>query len=355
MKVPYREHLWYALPLGDGSFARACIMRAYHHVVDIAALNEHGTVLAALRVTDRALVLHRWKRIDDVRLAPDVAVENDAWIGAALAERIVARRAGKLPFEERPRTVRVLRPFASLDSFAAPAPGGGDTMFTWSRPLDAATLDAVGEYVELHPRTALRPYGAAVPQVRDCEALRPRILHLTAPLERRLCFDRVESLHLEAAMNVRETLTAFPALRALRVAARIDLNLDGFGEGITTLDCSGLHSITARRPLASLRMLRVARCSSTVDLASLAPAMLSTLAVEHCRIAEIDAMLTLRLLRQVELQGFWQFEIADIEPLLAMPSLLRALVDIGGRRKNIELYKRASWAYPWPLSSGAGS
>jgi hypothetical protein len=28
---------------------------------------------------------------------------------------------------------------------------------------------------------------------------------------------------------------------------------------------------------------------------------------------------------------------------------VRAEIDIGGRRKNVELNRRARWAYPWPL------
>ena len=54
-------------------------------------------------------------------------------------------------------------------------------------------------------------------------------------------------------------------------------------------------------------------------------------------------------LEQLELLGFWQFSIAEVEPLLALPRLLRAEIDIGGRRKNVELYRRVRWAYPWPV------
>ncbi len=59
----------------------------------------------------------------------------------------------------------------------------------------------------------------------------------------------------------------------------------------------------------------------------------------------------LQKLEQLELDGLWQFDVPDVEPLLAMPALVRAKVDIGGRRKNVELYKRARWAYPWPFES----
>jgi hypothetical protein len=43
----------------------------------------------------------------------------------------------------------------------------------------------------------------------------------------------------------------------------------------------------------------------------------------------------------------------DLMPLTQHPALIRAEIDIGGRRKNVELYRRAHWAHPWPFDLDA--
>ncbi len=53
-------------------------------------------------------------------------------------------------------------------------------------------------------------------------------------------------------------------------------------------------------------------------------------------------------LEQLELLDLWQLELGDVMPLCELPHLVRAQIDVGGRRKNVELYRRAAWAYPWP-------
>ena len=60
MKLPYRVGDSFTMPIGDGSTVEARIVAHDHHTVVIAVSD------LVLRVSDRALVLHRWKIIKDV-------------------------------------------------------------------------------------------------------------------------------------------------------------------------------------------------------------------------------------------------------------------------------------------------
>lgn len=100
----------------------------------------------------------------------------------------------------------------------------------------------------------------------------------------------------------------------------------------------------------TLRALRLAWIGTPIDLRALARLPLHTLSLEGLRHAYgVDALAAMTSLEQLEMLGFWQLQLDDVMPLPALPKLVRAEIDIGGRRKNVELYKRATWAYPWPF------
>ena len=253
MKLPYRVGDSFLLPVGDGSTVEAAIVAHEHHVVDIAVSD------LVLRVSDRALVLHRWKRV----VIPSVGAQrrsrgtnvplNDAWISPAHAERIVATH------------------------------------------LDIAQL-------ELPP---LRVHNRWKPVVA------PGYLRIA---QRGATFDpRTLSPQIEA------------------------------------LDLSGVALSSLEFP-ATLRALRLAWIATPVDLHELANVPLQALHLEELReLRGVDALARLTSLRQLEMLGFWQLGLDDAMPLVAQRNLVRVEIDIGGRRKNVELYKRATWAYPWPF------
>jgi hypothetical protein len=245
MKLPYRVGDTFTMPIGDGSLVEATIVAHDHHTVDIAIAD------LVLRVSDRALVLHRWKR----SVTPSVAKRSrgadvpaaGAWIGPAHAERIVAG-------------------------------------------------------IELPP---LRVHNRWTPQ--------------------------------------------FPP-GYLRVAQRgMTLDPRELPPDLEVLDCSHVALTSLQFP-PTLRALRLAWISVPLDLRELEALNLHTLHLEELRyLRGVDALGRLGSLRQLEMLGFWQLTLHDVEPLLAHPHLVRAEIDIGGRRKNVELYKRANWAYPWPF------
>jgi hypothetical protein len=68
-----------------------------------------------------------------------------------------------------------------------------------------------------------------------------------------------------------------------------------------------------------------------------------------------DDLQRFKELAQLELLGFWHWNLSDAMPLTERRQLVRAEIDIGGRRKNVELYRRARWAYPWPFELFAAS
>jgi hypothetical protein len=118
---------------------------------------------------------------------------------------------------------------------------------------------------------------------------------------------------------------------------------------LEVLECTGVALTSLDFP-RSLRALRLARIETPVDVRELVALPLHTLALEHLReIRGVEALAGWDSLEQLELLGFWQLELDDVMPLVNLQHLVRAEIDIGGRRKNVEIYRRANWAYPWPF------
>jgi len=122
---------------------------------------------------------------------------------------------------------------------------------------------------------------------------------------------------------------------------------------LEVLDCSGIALASLEFP-QTLRALRLARVATPVDLRALVTLPLHTLALEQLReLRGAEALGRFERLEQLEMLGFWQLDLDDVMPLVQLPRLVRAEIDIGGRRKNVELYRRATWAYPWPFELAA--
>ncbi|HEX8805618.1 MAG TPA: hypothetical protein VF741_01670 [Candidatus Aquilonibacter sp.] len=118
---------------------------------------------------------------------------------------------------------------------------------------------------------------------------------------------------------------------------------------LEALDCSQVALVSLEFP-ATLRALRLAWIATPVDLRALEGLRLHALSLEELRhLRGIDTLAGMTSLRQLEMLGFWQLTLGEVMPLVALRNLVRAEIDVGGRRKNVELYKRANWAYPWPF------
>ena len=145
-----------------------------------------------------------------------------------------------------------------------------------------------------------------------------------------------------------------PDARFLRITGRgVTLDPRTLSPQLEVLDCSGVTLTSLAFP-RTLRALRLAWIAAPVDLRELASLNLRTLHLEELRdVRGVDALARFTTLQQLEMLGFWQLTLEDVKPLLDLRNLLRAEIDIGGRRKNVELYKRTNWAYPWPFELDA--
>ena len=348
MKLPYRVGDSFALPIGDGSSVAARILACGHHVVDIVVIDGSERTIAALRVSDRALVLQRWRRSGErVRCKP-VAPERAQWIGPAHAERIVAARLGIAPLDPPPLFVRELGA-GSLERALASL--GEQSILSCPRPLGAHAL--------AHLRAWLIEHRCARVRVCDDATLLALagtpIEHLTlARIDGVLpAFPSVVDLELLAPADLHVVAAAFPNVRRLRIAARgMRVNASVLREfhALEALDVSGvaLESIGALAGL-NLRVLRLARIDATLDVRALESSALRTLAIEHARdLRGVAAFAAWTALEQLELLGLWQAHLDEALTLVNLRALVRAEIDLGGRRKNVELNRRANWAYPWP-------
>ena len=143
----------------------------------------------------------------------------------------------------------------------------------------------------------------------------------------------LQRLHLDAVdLRACASLARPLSLRALDLHdARVD-------------DIDGVLAL----PLEALRLARVEPLRSLDPLHG--NASLRALSIgEALDLADVRPIATLPHLESLELRGLWQFDVGDVAFIESMPSLRRLYLDIGGRRKNVELYKRRPLALPLPF------
>jgi hypothetical protein len=144
-------------------------------------------------------------------------------------------------------------------------------------------------------------------------------------------------------------------VRALRVSARdqtIDVAPLRELEHLSALDLAQVCVDTwnAFAEIDGLRALRVARVANMPGIEPLLALSLASLAIEEqTTLRDLAPLAAMASLEQIELRGLWQYNVDDMAWLYRLPELKRATIDIGGRRKNVEIYRRASWACAWPF------
>jgi hypothetical protein len=313
VKLPYRAGDSLSLPLGDGTHAWAGIERADHHAVQLAVGAEPGDVRLRLRAYDTAIVLHRWRVASRGTCAPAPPLTADP-LECAHAERRAANALGALAWSGAPQRFVASRRPATMRGV---------------RASGAALLQPAARREEPLERLIL---GAMPPSLPSCESVR--------------------ELEIDAAPDIERLAAACPNVRHLRIAARdaaIDAGALRAFARLQSLDLSGvrIESLDALADLTELRRVRLAR-ARVRTFAPLAGLALTALAIEHVDAPELGAVAACASLEELELRGFWQLELGDVSWVHALPRLVRAYVDLGGRRKNVELNRRAQWAYPRP-------
>jgi hypothetical protein len=226
------------------------------------------------------------------------------------------------------------------------------------------------EWVAERPDACLRLEGSAVNVLTSLSGgPRHLLLGRDAHVPPRLAsLTRVETVLFSRADGVARWLSVLPNVRFVRILLHGD-DLDAaaiatpsllglsLGEGRVRnaralSDTRGLRVIELRDvrlddfaaigDLPELRALRLARVGPLTSLRPLAGhrAMRSLALQDLVHLRSLDVLSSLPMLESVELRGLWQFAIPDAQPLFAVPRLARASVDIGGRRKNVEIIKR---------------
>jgi hypothetical protein len=132
-------------------------------------------------------------------------------------------------------------------------------------------------------------------------------------------------------------VTAAASLRDLRALRVLDVESAGIDDadaafGLRLLELR-LANVVPVRTLAALRdhpTLQTLALAGLIDVDDLGP------------------IATITGLESLDLRGFWQCSVDDVAFAASMASLRRLHLDIGGRRKNEEIYRRRSLAEPLP-------
>ncbi len=351
MKVPYRLGDSFALPLGNGEFARSCILHCEHRIVVVRILLRQESWLD-VRVSDDALVLYRWRRDGrvDVGRAPEAKPENRYWMHAARAERLAAAALGAPHPRERKMKVREI---GDRNAAIGLAELDDDCVVTITERVSNETLERVSAAIFNHPGVTIRLAGPAASQLGVVSKAPITRLSLAGPVDRLPPLEMLRHLDLTHVHQLASLAAAFPNLESLRISQRgaaVPVRDLSTLRSLRSLDLSLIHVSDAGEfaELTQLRALRLNRITGLKSADSLAMLDLRALALEHLHELErLDGLARIVPLEQLQLVGLWQFEIADVQWALDCEHLVRAEIDIGGRRKNVELYRRASWAYPW--------
>lgn len=132
-------------------------------------------------------------------------------------------------------------------------------------------------------------------------------------------------------------------------AVRIRNARDPIVTTAVALDIAQVDAVPSLDALAALRALRLARIRRRIDLAAIEALRPSVLALEEVAVDDLGALAAWTWLEQLELRGFWHYNVRDVEWLMRLPNLVRLTLDLGGRRKNVEIYRRLQTAYAWPF------
>jgi Immunity protein 26 len=392
VKRPYREGDWFAVPLGDGRFAAGIVTRGTRkaiygsffgpardrpaHVDELVNSSPDAAIWSG-RFSDRAIVEQRWPVLGS---QPRFARGDwqSATAGPAVEPGLVERRLACLAdaksFQVERMAIRDLRSPIDLRHFSDLP---GRVQLQWRESLQPSELAAIDEFTATNPQTSLRLRAKSVRQVNVLSSW--RISHLDLDVE---ClpdglasFPNVIDLTLDGVpRNLAAFLDAFPGLQALHVRGRgglasaaalakapqlrsLELRNVALTGSASLASSTSLRRLDLavsttddadsllRLPLQSLRLCEVAAINQLEGLRGHSTLLALSL-VGLIEIDDLRPIATIEQLASLELRGLWQFDVEDVGFVECMPSLLRLRLDIGGRRKNSEIYKRRSLALP---------
>ena len=235
--------------------------------------------------------------------------------------------------------------------------------------LPEAQARAVAGWLEDRSDATLRLEPPAFDVLRRLEGATPmRLLVASGPPPQGLPpLERVECVTFFAGDAVAAWLRVLPAVRVVRVAlrgARFDAAqlaqaslsgcsiVEGSVANLRALEATGLRALELRDvaverfdDVGALPQLRALRASAVERVRSLSGlsghARLRSLWLQRLpHLERLSDLIALPSLESLELAGLWQFGMLEAEALYSLTRLTRASIDIGGRRKNIEIDKR---------------
>jgi len=252
-----------------------------------------------------------------------------------------------------------------------------DTRLQWREPLERPDLERIEAWLATRPRAAIRLYGSAAaqagvlaqwPEFGRLEIAAWAIDAMIAPIGvRALAVDGVPA-------DLRRLASVFPALETLAIVARgavVDAGAIATAQTLKRVSIAAgkithAQSLTDMPELVALEIrdatvddadavlqtnavaLRLSKIADVRWLDALAErSRLRTLALaDLLHLQSLAPIARLRALDCLELTGLWQFGVGDAEFIIGMPSLRFLRIDIGGHRKNVEIYKRSNTLLP---------
>lgn len=293
-----------------------------------------------LRVGDEPLTLHRWPvtgRVAAFSPSAFASPESPRIEAPEIVQgRLAARAVGRAWTREYLAVRDVRAPIVAQSLHDAP----DDARVQWRDPLGANDLRALETWFERNPRASLHAYGAArehAPSraLQRASILRHGVLETVdatrdADLVREVALQRLVVRGRPGGAFDARSLAAHPSLRSLHVSG-------------VRLEHAG-----AIAELPNLRSLSLRNVRGLRDLAWLERTALEVLSLDGLLgVDDVSPIEGLATLRQLELRGAWQLSLADVAWLRDAPHLEGLTLDIGGRRKNLEIFK----ARPRPYAS----
>ena len=254
----------------------------------------------------------------------------------------------------------------------------------WREPLAEADLARAAGWLHANPEASLRLYGRACDQL-GALARRPfapaRLALDASRLDTGLSLPGVGDLTLDGTpADWAATLAAFPALETLQADLRggtFDLaalacapnlrrlSLANAGlrnqwrpespPGLKVIElrdmpAGGVEELLGLPGTVALRLSRIGEMRSIDALAG--HANLRVVALEALtHVDSVQVLATLPRLESLDVRGLWQLSLDDVAFIPSMLGLRRLAINIGGRRKNVEIIKKCGCPSRLPSTS----
>lgn len=351
MRRPYRAGDTFVVPLDDASRAGGVVLEM-HRRAPLVAFDGFCAY-----VGDAALVLRRWPVTGRLRpfdrVTFPVAESERIEAPEIVQERLQALRDARVWRRSHmfAREIRTPVDIRALDQLP------GDARVQWRAPLRDDEVEAVARWIRSHPEASVRIYDAAARERAQMARVDPPRLSLDVRTGERAGFAQLTSLRSLDVAGVPADLPDARGLRRLVLRGQredvVDVKaLAGF-EHLEALSISGAQVENAEllAALPKLRALCLRNARGLRDLTWLSQTHLEALWLDGLLgVDDVRPIASVPWLRHLELRGAWQLSLDDVAWLRDAPGLVGLTLDIGGRRKNAEIFKAHPRGFAAPFA-----